>query len=147
MRHRRVVWQVGVPQQQPAAQSMSGLHAEAAAAFPRQATAPQELLQQTAIRPTFQPSSPETPPLQNAAASVLLRPARKPSSPEPPPLQQDGSHRIASFGRPDILPPQERAPQEIAPQPAPQQALQQALQPATLFVSGAAAGARGGIGL
>ena len=52
MGHRRVVWQVDVRQQQPATQSMSALHSDAAAAFPRQATAPRELLQQTAIRPT-----------------------------------------------------------------------------------------------
>ena len=53
MGHRRVVWQVDERQQQPATQSMSALHSDAAAAFPRQATAPRELLQQTAIRPTF----------------------------------------------------------------------------------------------
>ena len=74
---------MGVPQQQAATQSKSALPSEAADAFPRQATAPQELLQQTAIRPTFQPSSPETSPLQNAPATVRLPPAPTPLPPTP----------------------------------------------------------------
>ena len=123
---RRVEWHIDAPQQQQAAQAMPEPASGAAKAFSPQATAPQGVFTQTAFRPTFQPSSPEPQQMQEADASALLRPAHLPSSPQQPPMPQDGSYRLPSFGRPDVLQPQARAPQEIAPQLA----LQPALQPA-----------------